>query len=37
MKIALVGAGVFVGSAILKEAWDRGHEVIVRRYRHDIS
>ena len=27
MKIALVGATGFVGSAILKEALDRGHEV----------
>ena len=27
MKIALVGAGGFVGSAILNEALDRGHEV----------
>lgn len=33
MKIALVGASGFVGSAILKEALDRGHRVtgIVRR------
>jgi putative NADH-flavin reductase len=28
MKIALIGANGFVGSAILKEALDRGHEVI---------
>ena len=27
MKIALIGATGFVGSAILKEALDRGHEV----------
>ncbi|NEU10131.1 NAD(P)-dependent oxidoreductase [Flavihumibacter sp. R14] len=27
MKIALIGASGFVGSAILKEALDRGHEV----------
>ena len=27
MKIALTGATGFVGSAILKEALDRGHEV----------
>ncbi len=27
MKIALIGATGFVGSAILKEAMDRGHEV----------
>lgn len=33
MKIALIGATGFVGSAILKEALDRGHEVtaIVRK------
>jgi putative NADH-flavin reductase len=33
MKIALIGATGFIGSAILKEALDRGHEVmaIVRR------
>lgn len=28
MKIALIGANGFVGSAILKEALDRGHEVL---------
>ena len=28
MKIALIGANGFVGSAILKEALDRGHEVM---------
>ena len=27
MKIALIGASGFVGSALLKEALDRGHEV----------
>ena len=27
MKIALIGATGFFGSAILKEALDRGHEV----------
>ena len=27
MKIALIGATGFVGSAILKEALERGHEV----------
>lgn len=27
MKIALIGATGYVGSAILKEALDRGHEV----------
>src|SRR5436853_7033016 len=27
MKIALIGATEFVGSAILREALDRGHEV----------
>jgi hypothetical protein len=27
MKIALIGATGFVGSALLKEALDRGHEV----------
>ena len=27
MKVALIGASGFVGSAILKELLDRGHEV----------
>lgn len=31
MKIALIGATGFVGSAILKEALGRGHEVTAMR------
>jgi putative NADH-flavin reductase len=38
MKIVLLGASGFVGSAILKEALDRGHQVTaVVRYRGPLS
>ena len=32
MKIALIGATGFVGSALLKEAFDRVHEVAAIEY-----
>ena len=35
MKIALIGATGFVGSALLKEALDRGHEHAGLEGRHE--